>query len=372
MASIRRRTWQTAAGEQRSAWQVDYRDQHGKRRHKAFATKREADAWLVQARGEVSRGVHTPESVSIKIAEAAQLWVGRCERDQLERSTLQQYKSHVTYAIGPLLGHEKLSRLTAPRVQAFVDQLLKDGRSRALTKKIVASLSSIVSEAQRRGLTAQNPVREVRVRLPKRDQGRPEMPTRAELRAILNAAAGRWRPLIVTAIFTGLRSSELRGARWPDVDLDRRLLHVRQRVDQWGSSGAPKSEASTRDIPLAPIVVNTLREWRLACPKGERDLVFPNTAGNVESHANLLQRGFHKLQRDLGIVDEQDRPKYGLHALRHAAAALFIEQGFGPKKLQALLGHSSIQMVFDQYGYLFEQHERDGEAVSQIEARLLA
>jgi integrase len=46
-----------------------------------------------------------------------------------------------------------------------------------------------------------------------------EMPSRDELRTILNAAAGRWRPLIITALFTGLRGSELRGLTWPDVDL---------------------------------------------------------------------------------------------------------------------------------------------------------
>ena len=48
----------------------------------------------------------------------------------------------------------------------------------------------------------------------------------------MGAATGRWRPLLLTAIFTGLRASELRGLRWADVDLDKRELHVRQRADR--------------------------------------------------------------------------------------------------------------------------------------------
>jgi len=53
------------------------------------------------------------------------------------------------------------------------------------------------------------------------------------------------------------------------------------------------------------------------------------------------------------------RPKYGIHALRHFCASWLIEQGFSPKRLQALLGHSSIQMTFDRYGHLFPSLEDD-------------
>jgi integrase len=113
---------------------------------------------------------------------------------------------------------------------------------------------------------------------------------------MIATAQGRWRPLVVTAIFTGLRASELRGLRWDDVDLDKAELTVRQRADRWGSIGSPKSDAGKRDVPLAPIVGNTLREWRLTCPKGEADLVFPNTRGKVDSLPNMHRRGLGSLQ----------------------------------------------------------------------------
>ena len=60
---------------------------------------------------------------------------------------------------------------------------------------------------------------------------------------ILSKAEGRWRPLFVTAIFTGMRASELRGLIWDDVDFGRNVIHVRQRADDWGVIGAPKSAA---------------------------------------------------------------------------------------------------------------------------------
>jgi integrase len=186
--------------------------------------------------------------------------------------------------------------------------------------------------------------------------------------------AGRLRPLLVTAVFTGLRASELRGLTWSAVDLDGRTLTVRQRADRWRTIGSPKSASAKREIPLAPIVVNALREWQLACPKGELDLVFPNGEGGVQFHINIHRRGFGPLQVAAGITTDPRRPRLlsnGMHALRHAAASLFIEQGFSPKRVQALMGHSTIQMTFDTYGHLFPSAADDQVAMGQLQARLL-
>jgi integrase len=159
MASIRKRAWTTARGEARESWQVDFVDQHGKRRHRQFDRKKVADAFLVTARGQVQSGTFAPDSSSITVAQAAQLWLERCEQDNLEPSTMVGYRSHVRYHIEPLLGAEKLSRLTTPRVEQFRDELLAGERSRPLAKKALASLKAILKEAQRRGLAPQNGAR---------------------------------------------------------------------------------------------------------------------------------------------------------------------------------------------------------------------
>jgi integrase len=394
MAKVRKRTWQNAKGEQ-TAWIADYFDQNGKRHIKTFARQGEAKAWLVTAQGEVSRGIHTPENASITVAEAAELWIGKGELEQLERSTLRQYRNHVDLHIKPSrIGNEKLARLSAPAIEAFRDDLLRKG-SRPMARKVLASLKSILGEAQRRGLVAQNAAQPVRIDVKKREQGKlavgRDIPSKEEVQTILAKAEGRWRPLFVTAIFTGMRASELRGLTWSDVDFDRKVIAVRQRANLWGEIGSPKSAAGEREIPMAPMVVNALREWRLACPKGEPGLVFPNGNGRVESHANIANRGFYALQLRAGItepafdedgkpimeavLDEKGkpvigangepaakqavRPKYGLHALRHFFASWAIERGFSAKRVQVLLGHSSIQMTFDVYGHLFPSLEDD-------------
>jgi integrase len=379
MASVRKRTW-TTGGKVKTAWVADYFDQAGKRRLKTFETKKVADAWLVNARHEVSRGVHTPASVSITVAEAGDLWLSQGETDGLEGSTLMQYRQHVEYHIKPLIGAVKLADLSPGMVQSFRNDLIREGRSRVMAKKTVASLGAILANAMAAGKVARNVVREqaretrrqnrLDRRHDKRLQVGVDIPTKDDIRAMLTHAEGRWRPLIVTAIFTGLRASELRGLRWEDVDLDRGELTVRQRADRWGSIGSPKSDSGKRSIPLAPMVINTLKEWRLACPRGLAGLVFPNGKGNPEQITSIHYRGLGPMQRAAGITDT-DKPKYGMHSLRHAAASLFIEQGFSPKRVQALMGHSTIQMTFDTYGHLFPAAEDDRVAMERLQARLV-
>jgi integrase len=361
MASIRKRTWQSS-GEERSAWIADYRDQAGRRHIKSFARKKDAEAWLTKARHEVAQGTHTAEAGSVTVAEAGALWLDACTANGLEPATTRRYRNHLDLHILPRIGSVKLARLSAPMVESFRDELLKS-ISRPLAKKVIASLKAILSDAQRRGLVAQNVASAVSVSSRGREKRKlvvgVDIPSKQEIATLLDKVDGRWRPLIVTAIFTGMRSSELRGLRWSDIDFDARLIHVRQRADETGIMGPPKSAAGDRSIPMAPMVVNALREWRMACPRGEAGLVFPNGAGRVENHSNIVARGFDPAQVAAGLVDGEGRPKYSFHALRHFFASWIIEQDFSPKRAQALLGHSSIQMTFDRYGHLFPNPDDD-------------
>src|ERR1700722_5483273 len=298
--SVRKRSWITATGESRSSWVVNYTDQSGIRRLKTFMKKKAADNCAATASVEIRAGVHIADSASVTIAQAGGLWLETGEKNRLERSTLTIYRQQLALHIAPYLGNVKLSQLSAPMVREFEDQLARDGRSAAMVRKVHVSLSSLISDALERGLVAHNVVRELSARrkpgrerkAERRQRGKlkigVDIPTREEIKAVVSHLDGRWRPIILTAIFTGLRASELRGLRWADVDFAKQELHVRQRADRYLVIGAPKSEAGERTVPLPPIVVNALREHRLACPKTDLDLVFPSKFGRIEHHATLV------------------------------------------------------------------------------------
>jgi integrase len=75
------------------------------------------------------------------------------------------------------------------------------------------------------------------------------------------------------------------------------------------------------------------------------------------------------MQKTLGWCANKYHPKYGLHSLRHFAASMFIEEGFNPKRVQALMGHSNISVTFDTYGHLFPQGD-DSAAFERLQTRL--
>jgi len=407
--SIRKRTWKSAAGEPKEAWIFDYVDQAGKRHIRTFPRKKDAADYSTTIKVEVRDGTHTASSQSVRVRDAGEKWIATAEKNGLERSTIDQYRQHLAIHINPYLGAHRLSELSAPLVREFEDRLrqgvLAPGqggearpRSAALTRKIMVSLGSMLADAQERGLIARNVVRDLRSkrvrgkerRSDRRQKGKlkvgVDIPARQEIKAIVEALDGRWRPILMTAIFTGLRASELRGLRWADVDLEARTIHVRQRADRYNAMGAPKSEAGERFVPMPPLVLNTLREWKLACPRrkpeGQLDLVFPTGTGNIESLGNIINRGLAPAQIKAGVTTvgqgEEPRAKYtGMHALRHFYASWCINQRadggleLPAKVVQERLGHSSIVMTMDVYGHLFPRND-DGSEMADAERALLA
>jgi integrase len=408
--SVRKRTWKTAKGEVKEAWVVWYADQYGRPHIKTFPRKKDADAYHAKVRIDIREGRHTPDSESVTIAEAGRHWIKTAEGNNLERTTIEHYAWLLNAHIVPYLGAVKLSRLTAPMVREFRNRLL-DGtpapgqtvgtpRSSSLATRVIRVLSMLLTDAMDGGLVAQNVVRSLsrKKKRSKVEQRRKlrvgeDIPAPAEVRAIVNTLQGRWRPIILAALFTGLRASELRGLRWDNVDLEKGELHVRQRADRYKTFAAPKSEAGERTVPLMPVVLTDLRKWKLACPKGQLSLVFPTGAGQVEHLSNIVSRGWVPAQIAAGVctiekdadgkvvVDAKGQPvrkaKYpGLHATRHFFASWCINRRadggleLPGKVVQERLGHSTIAMTMDTYGHLFPRGD-DREELAAAERILL-
>ncbi len=390
--SIRKREWTTPKGELKTAWVVDYKDGQGKRRLKTFARKKEADAFAATASVEVREGVHVADSATVTVETAGKMWIASREAAGLERSTVEAYQQRLNLHVAPFIGNEKLSKITVPAVRAFADRLRDEGRSPAMVKKAVTALGSILSDAQERGLVMRNAVKEMSRRRngsEKRQVRKLEVgvdiPRPDEIKTFLAHLEGRWRPILLTAVFSGLRSSELRGLRWLDIDFQKAVINVRQRSDKWGIIGSTKSHAGQRTVPVPPVVINTLREWKLQCPPGE--LVFPNGAGNPESHANIVNRGLIPAMKKAGLTvdtgekDDEDNPilaaRYsGLHALRHFFASWCINPkeagglGLDMKTVQARMGHSSIMVTADVYSHLFPRND-ESKALDDAASSLL-
>ena len=215
--SVRKRTWSTSRGETKEAWIVDYTDQDGERHIQTFARKKDADEY--HATGQC----RCPPGRALGAEQEHHRRRGRRRLDRVRgargpgaRRPSHRYRQHVDLHIKPRIGREKLAKLTTPRINAFRDDLLAN-MSRAMAKKVLTSLKSLLRDASGAATsprTSRSTSRSARTSAASEAQGRRRHPDSGRDQAHRSRRGRHARPLLLTAIFTGLRSSELRGLRW--------------------------------------------------------------------------------------------------------------------------------------------------------------
>ena len=168
-----------------------------------------------------------------------------------------------------------------------------------------------------------------------------------QARDLLTSARAASDPYYVAwllGLCCGLRRGEILGLMWVDIDLTCAVIHVRrQRVRVDGSiiEAAPKTDASIRDIPLAPQLADALR----SCRKPEARYVLETSGGKPVSDKQLQ----NALRRALARAD---LPPITLHGLRHSMAATAATEGIPIKVLQSIMGHAQYSTTADIYAHV--------------------
>ena len=330
-----------------SAWHavIDLdRGPDGQRRQttRSFGTRAEAYAWLADMNQRQSEDGPT-------LGQWLAQWHERL--GHLRESTAVSYRGHVENYLTPLLGDIPLSELGAGEVEALHEMLAAAGISTALARRIHATLSSALADAEWEGLITNNPCG--RVRLPRGERYEPVVWSSPQAAHFLEITAGDeltgfWR----LALLLGMRRGELLGLRWQDVDLDAGTLTVRSTRTLVGDQvveGPPKSARSRRVLPLDPRTVEVLgRHWKRQTLKaldgvwGPVEYVFTDPAGQP-LHPAWVSRRFAEIVNRLGL------PAIRFHDLRHTSASLGLAAGESLKAVSARLGHSSIVVTADTY-----------------------
>ncbi len=181
--------------------------------------------------------------------------------------------------------------------------------------------------------------------------------------------------LIVVAVSCGLREGELLGLRWPDLDLDRSVLRVRQALERLGKGWRlvePKSEKSRRTIRLPAPVVPILREHRvrqlerrLAAESRWQEHAFVFTTGvGTPLDGSRVNATVKRMMKAAGL------PPLKFRSLRHLCATFLLVQGVAPRVVMEILGHSQISLTMNTYSHVIEQLQ--DEAAQEMTAILWA
>jgi integrase len=213
---------------------------------------------------------------------------------------------------------------------------------------VIARLRTIFAAAHRRGLIERNPmlhVENLRERKPEVDPFDLD-----EARQIMAAATGWERAFVAVLLFTGLRPGEALALTWEAIDWAHGLIRVRQTVSRRYGFQLPKTPGSEREVEMIETVRAALAEQR-ARSQLKGDLVFPSAAGTALDLANFRVRNWPRLLRGARV-----RPRV-LYQCRHSFARLAIELGDTPQHVAAMLGHTSVEMVFRVYARWLKRPE---------------
>ncbi|SPD72615.1 Phage integrase family protein [uncultured Desulfobacterium sp.] len=354
MACVTEKKYRDKAGKERIRIVIDFYDQHGKRRIKTLpegTSKKDAKKELRKIEDQVARDTYLPKDRTPAFSEVASDWL-EYKKPNIRASTYQQYEGHVKNHLAPYFGNTPIPRINFDAIEKFISHCNKQGVIPPTLRKFLVTLGGIFKYAVRKKYCDFNPIRDIEK--PKtKNKKQIEVFKPEEIRALLeNAGDTKIRTLFTLAVMSGMRQGEILGLKWTDIDWFNCQVHVRRTFNH-KRFYEPKTATSNRSIDLGPSVIASLKEWQLACPPSDLNLVFPNEYGKPIDDSNLRNRYFNPALRRAKLRGIR------FHDLRHSYASLLIDQGEHPKYIQSQMGHSSINVTMDTYGHLMNPVNRE-------------
>jgi len=285
--------------------------------------------------------------------------------------TYEHYRYILKNHLLPALGSRRIQEISTDDVAQLISQLRKKGLSAKTISSALIPLNRILSHAVRRGHISENPVRRLerheRPRVHKREQ---RVLNHDEITRLLGHCLPRYEPVLITALYTGMRLSELLGLTWQDVNFDLKVIHVRSQLSR-PTRAKParrvrlKTAAATRDVPLLPQLAALLKRHKLASAyTSPSDYVFATANGTPLGARNLERRGLGHAADSAGL-NPPDQPRLRVHDLRHTFAShLIVDLKLDVAHVSRILGHNRPSITLDTYTHLFN-HANHADDIRQ-------
>lgn len=274
--------------------------------------------------------------------------------DGLKISTARSYLQIIETHLRPKWGAVTMDRVTAAQVQEW----LKKMPCSSLTKAhIKAVLFRLFEKAMLWEMipVQRNPMELVEIKGARRAK-RPKVLTPEQCLQVLNTVQQPYRTMVLVAVCTGLRVSEILGLRWEDFDFDRLSVQVVRAVVR-GIVDRVKTEYSEDELPLDPTFAAELLEWRKQCPPSAEGWVFPSPiTGRPYEPGNIQQKVIRKAGDKLGILN------LGFHTFRHTYRSLLDASGAPVGVQQKLMRHAQVSTTMNVYGNALMEAKRDANS----------
>ena len=345
--------------------------QNGKTVQKYFNKLQDCRQWYADATfADEHGGINASGDMSVEAW--FDYWIENIKGDSIRPNTIRNYKERFIHNIKEHIGRMSLRDVKPMHCQNILNLMKNDYKSSTIYQTRMA-LYCMFSDAAENDIIPKNPV----TKSVKYDIGKESKETRTltidEQRKFLEVAKNTSNYNQFAFILqTGLRTGEMIGLKWSDIDFVNREINIqrtaefRYSVGEW-RVGEPKSKAGYRKVPLTEEAIKILMDQKEKLKKIKVvnlefiDSVFLSRKGEPTKNS-AYDSSLFKLCDKAGIE------RFSMHVLRHTFATRCIEANMRPKTLQVILGHSNVGITMNLYVHVTED-ERQNE-VRKIESAL--
>jgi integrase len=277
--------------------------------------------------------------------ELAQVWVKIISKE-IKLSTLTDYRYSMNRYILPRFGSKPIKEIGHIDIRKFVAELTCAHKRK---NNVLVPMRSVFKMAFMDEILDKNPMD--RIRNLKTDKPDICPLSMEEVRLFLDNVSLRFKNFFAVAFFTGMRFGEMAGLKWHNIDFRLGVIKVRE-TRVMGEEGRPKTKKSTRDIKMLPPVIEALRDQRKET-FGKSDYLFLNQYGIPLDPSPTNLYVWKPALKKSGL-----KPR-SMYQTRHTFATLMLDAGEHPGWVQRMMGHETMQMIYEKYYSYIGNYERD-------------
>ena len=338
-----------------------YVDRFGKRKAKRFVKLQECRQWFADAT-YIDEHSDLGQAADMTVDAWFEYWIG-IKKQTVRYNTVRNYAERYHANIQPVIGSKLLNEIKPLHCQKVMSDMADKGYKTSTIYQTRIALFNMLEFAKENDVILSNPCK----KSVKSDIGKPsgkkEALTIDVQRKFLEHIKGNsYENQYRFVLQTGLRTGELIGLKWSDIDFKKRILKVersmeyRYKVGEW-RVGEPKSKSGYRTIPLTNEAIRILKEQKRKNSKIDiismewADIVFLCGKGTPVKNSTYDSNLFK-------ICDKAGINRFSMHVLRHTFATRCIEAKMLPKTLQKIMGHSNIGITMNLYVHITEDEKQ--------------
>ncbi len=354
-------------------------------KRKFFTSKKSAKEVLQKAKkfkAMLDKGID-PVKANMSLGDWLLFWLDNYKKNTIRLKTYERYKTSVNQHLVPIMGKYSLRILTIDKIQRQWSFLLEHGgrNGQGLAARTVNSARRLLIQALEDAVDLGYLERNVAVKTKPMRTNRTSIMvlTRDEAMRLLSAAKDfdmvAWI-VIVIALGTGMRLSEIFGLNWNCIDFTAKKLYVEQSAIKTSHGtviqNELKTDGSRREIPLPNFVINDLKEYKLWQDNFyklkntglyvDEGYLITNQFGKIRHSASFSYHIFKKILLPKAGISQEVR----FHDLRHTHATWLLASGVNVKVVSERLGHSNIRITLDTYAHVLKTMQT--AAVEKLDA----